>query len=153
MDRVEGPGGGKCKVVFLWPHYLSSTVWTGLLIRFPVFSLSHAIAPSASLADLFFLSAAVVRPLPYSKLPLLPIAYIIKYKFLTQIVEAIHNVHSVLATLIVLCYTPHLACWFLHLECLSPSAFLILKSFYLFFKTHAGIPSSMIEMLLLVPLG
>lgn len=103
----------------------------GLLIRFPVFSRSHSTAPSALLLGLFFLSAAVVRPLPYSELSLPLITFIIKCRFITQTMEAIHNMHSVLATSVVLCYTPHVACWLLHLGGLSPSVFLIWNlSFY-----------------------
>lgn len=34
---------------------------------------------------------------------------------------------TVLATLVFSCYTPHHACWFLHLECFPPSSFLSIE--------------------------
>ena len=122
-----------------------------LLITFPVFSLSHSTVPSVLLSDWFCLSAAIVRLLLSSEPPLSHITSISKYKVLTQVVKTLHNMHSVLTALVILlCCTLHLTCWFLHLECLPPSAFLSSGILLFILQAPAKYLLSGKEMLLLI---
>lgn len=138
IGPVERPGGGKCKVVFLWLRHLSPTCGKCLLITFPVFSLSHSTVPWALLSDWFCLSAAIVRLLLYSEPPLSHITYISKYKVLTQIVKTLHNMHPVLTTLVILlCCTLILHVGSFTWNVYLPLPLWVLESFYSSFRTPA----------------